>query len=467
MATIINTKLGENRGRKRVYIEGRKLAREGYTAGMKFDLEVKGDEILLSANDDGRFTVSKRTRNGDVMPIIDLTTKEIAEVFDGVETLRVAISRGKIIISAHQQHNLVKERVARLLGKLEAGESITTASFFMGGGVLDSAVHHGLAGAGVKSKIAVAVEIESKFIDSSLRNNPELWDDNSIVIESPIQSVLLNRNPAPVDLVIAGIPCTGASIAGKSANGLEFAESHSTAGALFFSTLQLIQVLNPAIVIIENVVPYAKTASMEVIRSVLSNLGYVIQERILGGNEFGALENRKRLCVVAISKGIEGFDIDDVTPVRTKEATISEILEDLPMDSPRWKAFEYGAAKDKRDKEAGKGFARQMLKGDETYCPNIGAGYAKCRSSEPYMVHPENEALARIFTPLEHCRLKGIPAYMVEGVSDTTAHQILGQSVIYPAFVAVAKQLGTSIAAWCRLARQAVQPVECQFELAA
>lgn len=79
------------------------------------------------------------------------------------------------------------------------------------------------------------------------------------------------------------------------------------------------------------------------------------------------------------------------------------------------------------------------------------------------MVHPENEALARIFTPLEHCRLKGIPAYMVEGVSDTTAHQILGQSVIYPAFVAVAKQLGTSIAAWCRLAQQAKQPVQCQL----
>lgn len=467
MATIINTKLGENRGRKRVYIEGRKLAREGYTAGMKFDLEVKGTEVLLSASDEGRFTVSKRTRNGDVMPIIDLTTKEIAEVFDGVEMLRVAISKGKIVISAHEQHNQVKERVARLLGKLEAGENLATASLFHGGGVIDSSIHHGLAGAGVKSKIAVAIEIEGKFIDSSLRNNPELWDDESVVIESPIQSVLMNRNPKPVEILVAGIPCTGASIAGKSANGLEFAESHSTAGALFFSTLQLIQVLNPAVVLLENVVPYAKTASMEVIRSVLSNLGYVIQERILGGNEFGALENRKRLCVVAISKGIEGFDINDVLPERVKEATISEILEELPLDSPRWKAFEYGAAKDKRDKAAGKGFARQMLKGDEPNCSVLGFGYAKCRSSEPYMVHPEDDSLARIFTPLEHCRLKGVPAKMIEGLADTTAHQILGQSVIYPAFFAVAKQLGTSLAAWCRLARQVVQPAECQFELAA
>lgn len=467
MATIINTKLGENRGRKRVYIEGEKLAREGYTAGTKFNLELKDSKILLRANDEGRYTVSKRTRNGVITPILDLTSKEIAEAFEGVTMLRVAVSRGKIVISAHKQHQLVKERVERLYEKLSKGEELAVFSAYHGGGVLDAATHHGLAGQGVKSKIAVAVEIEGKYIDSSLRNNPELWNDDSIVIESAIQDIMLDRNPEPVDIFIAGIPCQGASLAGRSAGNLAFAESHSNAGSLFFSTLELIKLLNPSAVILENVAAYTKTASMEVIRSVLASLGYDVQERILEGNEFGALENRKRLCVVALTKGVECFELDDVMPTRTKEAAINDILEDLPSDSPRWKAFEYAVAKDKRDKEAGKGFARQLLKGDESYCGVVGAGYAKCRSSEPYMIHPENDDLTRIFTPLEHARLKAVPEHIVDGLSDTVAHQILGQSIIYPAFFAVAHKLGESLMAWTRKMFSAMQSKAAALKLAA
>lgn len=33
MASIINTKLGENRGKARIWLEGGKLAREGYLPG--------------------------------------------------------------------------------------------------------------------------------------------------------------------------------------------------------------------------------------------------------------------------------------------------------------------------------------------------------------------------------------------------------------------------------------------------
>ena len=45
MATIVNTKLGEHRGKKRVWLEGQKLLREGYYPGMKYDLELKDSQI--------------------------------------------------------------------------------------------------------------------------------------------------------------------------------------------------------------------------------------------------------------------------------------------------------------------------------------------------------------------------------------------------------------------------------------
>ncbi|WP_320158907.1 DNA cytosine methyltransferase [Klebsiella pneumoniae] len=268
------------------------------------------------------------------------------------------------------------ERVNRLISKLENGESLSVCSLFHGGGVLDKAIHAGFHKAGIASAISVAVEMEGKYLDSSLANNPELWNEDSIVIESPIQAVNLSKRPPQVDVLMGGIPCTGASKSGRSKNKLEFAESHEAAGAMFFNFLQFVEALNPAVVLIENVPEYQNTASMEVIRSVLSSLGYSLQERILDGNEFGVIERRKRLCVVALSHGIDGFELEKVQPVRTKESRIQDILEPVPLDSERWKSFDYLAEKELRDKAAGKGFSRQLLTGDDEFCGTIGKDYA-------------------------------------------------------------------------------------------
>lgn len=448
MATIINTKLGEHRGKKRIWLEGSKLAREGYQPGMKYDLQIKDSKIHLRVTETGKFTVSRRERNGHIMPIIDISASELAELFDGVDMLRVAIKRGVIVVSAHHQHQRVKERVELLAEKLKNGKPLSVGSLFHGGGVLDKAMHHGFQDAGITSKVAIAVELEAKYIDSSISNNPELFDDDSVIIESPVEAVNLSRNPQPIQILIGGIPCTGASLAGRARNKLKFAESHDAAGAMFFNFLSFVDVLNPAIVVIENVEAYAQTASMEVIRSVLSSLGYQIQERILCGNEFGALERRQRLCVVALSKGIEGFDLESVLPVRAKEARLRDIFEPIPDDSERWKPYSYLADKEKRDRAAGKGFARQLLTGDEEYCGTIGKGYKKARSTEPFAIHPTDPSLSRLFTVVEHALVKAVPLSVIEGLSDTTAHEILGQSIIYPAFQAVARALGESLSRW-------------------
>ena len=158
----------------------------------------------------------------------------------------------------------------------------------------------------------------------------------------------------------------------------------------------------------------------------------------MGGNDFGALENSKRLCVVAISKNLASeFSIMDIQPIRVKENTINDVLEPIPLDSERWKTFTYLAEKEVRDKAAGKGFKRQLLSGDYSFCGTIGRSYAKCRSTEPFLKHPEDSALSRIFTALEHARIKSIPSSVISGLSETVAHEILGQSIVFPMFEAV------------------------------
>jgi hypothetical protein len=75
----------------------------------------------------------------------------------------------------------------------------------------------------------------------------------------------------------------------------------------------------------------------------------------------------------------------------------------------------------------------------------ITKGYSKVRSTDPKLQHPTDPKLLRRFTPGEHARIKGVPERLVDGVSATVAHQILGQGVVYPPFVGVGQHLGESL----------------------
>lgn len=450
MATIINSKLGENRGKKRIWIEGRKLLREGYEVGMKYDVQVEQGKLQAIPNPLGKYTISKRTRNGQTLPIIDLNLNELAEIFEGVETLRIQLTKDKIIVTAHFSHDKKQRREERIRAKLRSKKKLDFASFFHGGGVLDRSIHTGLDDVSIQARVAVCNEIESKYLEQSLKVNQFMFDDDSVIIESPIELIDRTKQPFEVDWLNAGIPCTGASKSGRTKNKLKFAESHDSAGACFFSTLALIELLNPSVVCLENVTEYANTASMVVIRSVLTSLGYKVTETILNGNDFGSLERRKRLCVIALSEGLGDFSFEEIKPVKQKEQSISDILEPVPLESERYREFDYLANKEARDKAANKGFSRQLLDGSEGHCGVIGKDYAKCRSTEPFLMHPDG-IKSRLFTPIEHCRLKGVPEEMISGLSDTIAHQVLGQSVIFPAFRAVAQHVGNHLKRCARL----------------
>ena len=130
-------------------------------------------------------------------------------------------------------------------------------------------------------------------------------------------------------------------MAGRAKWRLSTAEAHESAGALFVDFLEAIKATNPAVVLIENVPQYQGTASMTVIRSVLLGLGYQLEEAILNGNDYGALERRDRFVMVATTKGMPSFDFDQVKPVRVKEDCLNDVLEDLPLDSERWKSYSY------------------------------------------------------------------------------------------------------------------------------
>lgn len=452
MTTIINAKIGEARQKPSIWMEGQKLAHGGLRIGDKFT--IRSDKaarrlelIAVPENFVGNtFTVSKRERNGTVHPLLQLRSDEIRQVFEDDEKVRIAIRNGRIVITALQLQTKIRERLKRLREKLDRGEKLAVHSLFHGGGVLDRAIHSGLLRAGVGSFVQVGVELEAEYLNSSLRNNPDIWQADSIAICSDIRDVSLEGSIPQCDILTGGVPCTGASKAGRVKNDLEFAEEHDSAGTLFFDYLAWVKATNPAIVVLENVPEYQNTASMAVIRSVLRSLGYVLNEKVLDGSDFGALENRKRMVMIAHTPGMgDLFSFENLKTHKVREASINDILEPVPLDSKRWKSYEYLTEKAIKDKAAGKNFGLQRLTGNEDGCGTIGRHYFKGRSTEPFLIHPENPDLFRLFTRLEHGRVKTIPAVLTEGVSETSAHEIMGQSVVYEQFDSIGEEIGSSL----------------------
>ena len=143
--------------------------------------------------------------------------------------------------------------------------------------------------------------------------------------------------------------------------------------------------------------------------------------------------------------------------METKPATIADSLEPIAEDDKRWDTYGYLVEKQERDIAAGKGFRMAMLTPESESVPVLVRNYAKIQSTGAFLQHPTKPGYMRLFTEIEHGRFKGAPEGFVEslGVSRTTVHQGLGQSVIYPVFKAVGSALGRFVQ---RLASQANHP---------
>lgn len=447
MATLIQTQVTENRNKPRLWIEGARLAREGLEPGMALIMKEVSGRLLLSpapegAEGDNVVRISKRTRRGKVYPLLELRTPKLVELFGLAKRVVVKLVKGKLSISRHHQDEKIQSRNEEIIERLEAGQPLRVASLYHGGGVLDSAVHEGLDMSGVSNYCKLMSEIESAYAESSLTNNPHLFREDSIILNAPIEQLSFAATNIKTDILMGGVPCTGASNAGKAKNRIKFAEEHASAGAQFYAYLRMIELCNPAICLLENVTQYRNTPSYAIILSVLKTLGYTVQDRDLNGCEFGSLENRNRMVMVAVSDGLEGFDIEDIIPLMTKPETLAEVLEPDAVVEEYWQDYTYLREKEAKDKAAGKGFMRQLLDADATKVPTITRDYKKVRSTDPQLQHPTEPLLTRLFTALEHARIKGSPQRIIKDLSETIAHQILGQSVVYPAFLAVGAALG-------------------------
>lgn len=154
----------------------------------------------------------------------------------------------------------------------------------------------GLEKAGLK---CVALNEIDKWACQTLRNNRPNWN----VLEGDIKDFDFSKFKNNVDVVTGGFPCQAFSYAGKKL-GLNDAR-----GTLFYEFARVVQEVNPAICIGENVrglLSHEKGKTLQGMISILDEIGYkVAPVQVLKAINFRVPQKRERLILVGIRKDID------------------------------------------------------------------------------------------------------------------------------------------------------------------
>ncbi len=398
------------------------------------------------------------------MPVIDLNSNELLSIFDGIDTVRVVVAEGRIFILPVASELRAKERLDTITSKMNEDQPVSVGAFASGIGILDMAAHEGLEKAGVESKLVFANEIRDDCVEHALAKNPTFTND-TVTLTAPLQELVFDpwamAQLPRADLLIAGLPCSGASVAGRTKGALKHAEDHPEVGHLVVPFIAAIAKINPAAVVLENVVPYRNTASMSILRNMLRDLGYEVHETELAAADWNMLENRKRFCMVAVTKGIK-FSFDNLKRPAPEVHSFGEIMDDVPPDHSTWGSIDYLWSKKERDEKAGKGFAPTVVDAHSTSLPTLNKTLHKRQSTGTFIQHPTNPNLYRIPTVAEHARAKGISEQMVEGTTQTFGHEACGQAISVPSFVSVFELLGACLKSLKNSAASIHQSFACQ-----
>ncbi len=423
---ISYTRLGEKKGVLRFWQEGLRLSDAGFEPGqsIKTNSIPELSTLIIEAGLGGNTVSGRKNRyTGAITPIIDINNRKLEETFGDARLLRTSYYKGKLVVQAHSQEMNRITALDDFKTNLRAG-ALSMGSICVGGGVCSTAIKNGAALEGVRVESEWLIDIENKYLQSLL-DNTSVASDETTIIEGAIGDVE-TENLSPVNVLNISLPCTGFSKSGRAKNRLLNPESHKTAGTAIIKTLEIVEKLMPPVLWNENVESFASSASADLMAGRLKELGYYVEVAVYGG-EMGTLEDRKRSILVASHPSLS-LSLESMVPLMSKESCLNDVLEPIPLDDPSWKPYDYLAEKEKRDIAEGKGFRRQLLTGEEDRCGVLGAGYAKARSTEPFIQHPENQSLSRLLTEVEHARVMKNSPSLVANMSKKLAHEILGQS---------------------------------------
>lgn len=239
------------------------------------------------------------------------------------------------------------------------------------------------------------------------------------------------------DVLTAGFPCQPFSHAGLKM-GFD-----DTRGTLFFEIARIIRYQRPALVLLENVkgfMSHDKGKTFEVVRSVLTDLGYEVHAKVLNAKDFGVPQNRERVYIVAINRKRTNTTPFAFPKRRGSKTRVGDILEarvaaKYTISDRLWAGHQRRLVE---HRARGNGFGYSIFSAASEYTSTISARYYKDGSE---ILIAQRNRNPRKITPREAARLQGFPESFRIPVSDAQAYRQFGNSVAVPVVSAIARQL--------------------------
>jgi DNA (cytosine-5)-methyltransferase 1 len=100
-SVIVDRKAGLNKGKRRLWLEGKELLAAGFTKGATFTVGFAPGYVVLELDPNGKRRVSGKIKpSGEFHPIIDLTGDKLAEALPGTGDfvpVQVTFTNGRIV----------------------------------------------------------------------------------------------------------------------------------------------------------------------------------------------------------------------------------------------------------------------------------------------------------------------------------------------------------------------------------
>lgn len=165
---------------------------------------------------------------------------------------------------------------------------LTAMDLFAGAGGMSI----GLEKAGFR--VIYANEINKHAASTYSNNFPHVYLENKDIRNVNLSRLNLKLKRPRVNLIAAGVPCQGFSVAGRR-------NPRDPRNHLYKQVLRFVKKFKPEFVVIENVVGMlfaAKGLFIRRIESRLVEMGYAVHHRVLDASSYGVPQKRKRLFMI-------------------------------------------------------------------------------------------------------------------------------------------------------------------------
>lgn len=151
------------------------------------------------------------------------------------------------------------------------------------------------------------------------KNNPQIF-----------QVIDKLKGEKGIDVIVGGPPCQAYSLVGRARdkNGMQ----GDPRNFLYVQYGRFLKKYNPKIFVFENVIGLLSAEKGKYFKNIqryFRRIGYIVEPFTVNANDFGVLQNRKRVIIIGWKKETD-FSVGELSDVNNCEYKVKSIFQDLP-----------------------------------------------------------------------------------------------------------------------------------------